>query len=37
MNDPQTWTTGWGLTVGSGGGRRRGEKQGKVGKTVIEQ
>ena len=28
MNDPQTWTTVWGLTVGVGGG------MGKVGQRV---
>ena len=37
MNDPQTWTTGWGLTVGAGGGRGRREQWGKTGTTVIEQ
>ena len=25
MNDPQTWTTAWGLTVGAGGGAGMGE------------
>ena len=37
MNDPQTWTIGWGLTVGMGGGQGRGEQWGKIGTTVIEQ
>ena len=29
MNDPQTWTTGWGLTLGIGGGMGRGGQRGK--------
>ena len=37
MNDPWTWTTGWGLTVGVGGGMGGGEQRGKTGTTVIEQ
>ena len=28
MSDPLIWTTGWGLTVGAGGGVRRGEQRG---------
>ena len=36
MNDPQTWTTVWGLTVGARGGLRGGEQRGKIGTTVIE-
>ena len=37
MNDPWTWTTGWGLTVGAGVGMGGGEQRGKMGTTVIEQ
>ena len=33
MTDPQTWTTGWGLTVGTAG---RGEQRGKIGTNIIE-
>ena len=29
MNDPQTWTTVWELTVGAGGGMGRGGQRGK--------
>ena len=29
MYDPWTWTTGWGLTVGVGGGLGQGEQRGK--------
>ena len=29
MNDPWTWTTVWGLTVGAGGGMGRGGQKGK--------
>ena len=29
MNDPWTWTTGWGLTVGAGVGMGGGEQRGK--------
>ena len=29
MNDPQTWTTVWELTVGVGGGMGRGGQRGK--------
>ena len=36
MNDPWTWTTGWGLTVG-GGSAGQGKQGGKIGTTVIEQ
>ena len=28
MNDPQTWTTVWELTVGAGGGMGRGGQRG---------
>ena len=34
MNDPWTWTTGWGLTVGGG---EQGRAAGEIGTTVIEQ
>ena len=37
MNDPWTWTTGWGLTVGVGGGLGGGEQRGKNGTNVVEQ
>ena len=38
MNDPRTWTTVWGLTVGvRGGGKGRGEQWVKIRTTVIEQ
>ena len=36
MNDPWMRTTGWGLTVGVGGGWDK-EQWGKIGTTVIEQ
>ena len=36
MNDPWTWTTVWGLTVGVGGGMGRGEQRGKIETIVIE-
>ena len=36
MNDPQTWTTVWELTVGVGGGMGGGVQKGKIGTTVIE-
>ena len=36
MNDPWTWTTGWGLTVGAGLGWVEECKRGKIGTTVIE-
>ena len=29
MNDPGTWTTVWGLSVGAGGGLGRGGQRGK--------
>ena len=29
MDDTWTWATGWGLTVGVGGGLARGKKKGK--------
>ena len=31
MNDPGTWTTVWGLTVGVGGGLGKGGQKGKLG------
>ena len=31
MNDPQTWTTVWEVTVGSGVGWAKGAKMGKLG------
>ena len=31
MNDPQTWTAVWGLTVGAGGGMGGGGQRGKIG------
>ena len=37
MNDPWTWTTGWGLTVGVGMGREEESKGGKNRDNVIEQ
>ena len=37
INDPWTWTTGWGLTVGAGGGRGQENNRGKIGTSVIEQ
>ena len=37
MNDPRTWTTGWGLTVGAGVSWVEEGKGGKVGATVTEQ
>ena len=36
MNDPRTWIAGWGLTVGTSGGRGREEEVGKIGTTIIE-
>ena len=36
MNDPQTWTTVWEMTVGVGGGMDGGGQRGKIGTTVIE-
>ena len=36
MNDPWTWTTVWGLTVGAGGGLGRGGKGEKIGTTARE-
>ena len=36
MNDPWTWTTVWGWTVGVGG-RLGGTGQGEIGTTVIEK
>ena len=36
MNDPWTWTTGWGMTVGTGGGWGEEGKGGKIGTTVTE-
>ena len=35
MNDPRTWTTAWGLTVGGVGWTEEGDG-GKIGTTVIE-
>ena len=37
MNDPQTWTMGWGLTVGAGDGLGRGGQRGKIESTIIEK
>ena len=37
MNDPWTWTTVWGLTVGTGGRLGRRGQRGKIGATVIEK
>ena len=38
INDPWTWTTGWGLTVGAVEGKWGRVKQwGKTGTTVMEQ
>ena len=34
MDDPWTWTTGWGLTMGAGGGWGWQKQWGKI---VIEQ
>ena len=36
MNDPQTWTTEWELTVGVGVGWAEEGKGRKIGTTVIE-
>ena len=35
MNDPQTWTRVWELTVGTGGGLGGGGQRGKIETTVI--
>ena len=37
MNDPWTWTTGQGLTVGGDGVQGSGEQWGEIGEMVIEQ
>ena len=37
MNDPQTWTTVWGLSVGVGVGWAEEGKGGKTGITEIEK
>ena len=36
MNDPQTWTTVWGLTVGAEVGWAEEGKGGNIGTTVTE-
>ena len=36
MNDPWTWTTVWGLTVGAEVGLGGGGHRGKIGTTIIE-
>ena len=36
MNDPQTWTTVWGLTEGAGVGWAEEGKGGKIWTTVTE-
>ena len=36
MNDPGTWTTGWGMTVGVGGGLGGVGQRGKIGTSVTE-
>ena len=36
MNNPYTWTTVWGLTVGAGGGAMEEGKGRKIGTTVTE-
>ena len=37
MNEPWTWTTGWGLSVGVGVGWAEESKGGEIGTTVAEQ
>ena len=37
MNDPWTWITVWGWTVGAGVGWAEEGKGGKIGETVIGQ
>ena len=36
MNDPRTWTTAWGLTVGVGSGMDGVGQRGKIGTTLID-
>ena len=37
INDPWTWTTGWGFTVGAGERARQGRAMGEIQTTVTEQ
>ena len=41
MNDPWTWTTGWGLTVGAGvrmgGGEQRGKNWDKCNRITVKK